>query len=382
MKIGILTFHFSDNFGALMQAYSLRQWFLQNGHDAFFIPYHPVHVEEGGPFRGILSPVNFKRNLTILYMRILNLWSKYFGDRKQRANFERFRLVHLGLSGSRCLTGDEVQQFISNCAMLVCGSDQIWAPSVQYGVDPVYFLNFPGAENCRRISYAASFGRSFLQPAYSEQVGSFLTGLDAISVRESSGVEIVNQVSGREALIVPDPTVLLGGFSGLIGEPSEVSNHLFCYALRSDKIIRNVAVTVSSILNLSLISARNSRQRWRDIGEGVSLGPEGWLEKLVTARFIVTNSFHGVALAVIYNKPFIAVSLPLGKESLNSRAINLLTSVGLMNRFLVKPDQGSIAALIQQEIDWAQVNDSLRKQRECAETYLFEQIEKTFGVEH
>ncbi|EDM85041.1 polysaccharide pyruvyl transferase family protein [Limnobacter sp. MED105] len=376
MKIGILTFHFSDNFGALMQAYALRQWFIRNGHDAVFVPYHPVHVEDGGSFRNILSASNFRRNLTILYMKILHIWGKVFGNRSQRMQFDRFRAAHLGLHGLRRLTGEEIQQDLVGCSMLVCGSDQIWAPSVQYGIDPVYFLDFPRASHFRRISYAASFGRGTLQANYAKEVGSLLMQLDAISVREFTGSEIVKRVSGREALVVPDPTILLGNFSPLLGERLDEADHVFCYALRSDEIIRGVAETVSSVLNLPLMSARNSRQRWHDIGEGFSPGPVDWLKKLVSAKFVVTNSFHGVALAVIHNKPFIAVSLPKKKESLNARAINLLTSIGLMSRFLKSADRESVLALLEQELDWASVNNSLKTQREFAESYLFEQIEK------
>lgn len=380
MKIFLLTYHFSDNFGALMQAYALRQWFLKNGCNAEFIPYQPVHVEEGGAFRNPFIPANFKINLTILYMKLLHWCGRVLGNKDQREKFELFRVQHLGVFKARCSTGDQLHRELTGGSMLVCGSDQIWAPSVQYGVDPVYFLDFPGAQSYRRISYAASFGRSALPLLYSNQVGNLLSRLDAISVREVTGAEIVKQCSAREALVVPDPTVLLGDFSGLVGSSVVQGEHIFCYALRSDEIIRDVAKCVSSALELPLISARNSRQRWRDIGGGFSPGPVEWLKSLLSAKFVVTNSFHGVALAVIHNKPFIAVSLPVKKDSLNARAINLLSSTGLMDRFVRSSEKSVIEPLITRQIDWSRVNQSLQAQRTIAESYLFEQIQKAEGV--
>lgn len=380
MRVGILTYHFSDNFGALMQAYALRQWFIKNGCNAEFIPYQPVHVEEGGVFKNPFILSNFKVNLTILYMKLLHWWGRAFGNRDQREKFELFRAQHLGVFKARCFTGDQLHPELIGCSMLVCGSDQIWAPSVQYGVDPVYFLDFCGSQSCRRISYAASFGRSVLDSPYAKQVGNLLNGLDAISVREATGAEIAYQCSGREALVVPDPTVLLGDFSRLVGNLVEQGEHIFCYALRSDEIIRDVAECVSSTLKLPLISARNSRQRWRDIGEGFSPGPLEWLKSLLSAKFVVTNSFHGVALAVIHNKPFIAVSLPIKKDSLNARAINLLSSIGLMDRFVRSSEKSVIKPLVSRQVDWSRVNQSLKAQRTIAESYLFEQIQKAEGV--
>jgi hypothetical protein len=380
MKIWLLTYHFSDNFGALMQAYALRQWFIKNGCVADFFPYQPVHVEEGGSFKNPFLPSNFRANVTILYMKITRCWGSIFGSKHQHLKFRLFRAQHLGVAKPRLFSGDQLRHEIADGSMLVCGSDQIWAPSVQYGVDPVYFLDFPGAESCRRISYAASFGRSSLQAIYSKQVGKLLNGLDAISVRESTGADIVKQCSGRDALVVPDPTVLLGDFSPLVGNSVEQGDHIFCYALRSDEIIRDVAECVSSTLELPLISARNSRQRWRDIGQGFSPGPVDWLKCLLGAKFVVTNSFHGVALAVIHNKPFIAVSLPVKKDPLNARAINLLSSTGLMDRFVRSSEQSVIEPLLSRQIDWSRVNQSLQAQRAVAENYLFEQIQKAKEV--
>ena len=54
-KIGILTFHFTNNYGGLLQAYSLRKFLVNNGHIVEFINYVPKHVEQGGDFINYLK---------------------------------------------------------------------------------------------------------------------------------------------------------------------------------------------------------------------------------------------------------------------------------------------------------------------------------------
>ena len=96
MRVGILTYHFSDNYGALFQAYALRQWFLDQGHKAEFVNYHPDHVEGGGDiqFDNLFS----RKNLKVLYLKLSRLKGKWFGNRQQQDNFDHFRHEFLGVT--------------------------------------------------------------------------------------------------------------------------------------------------------------------------------------------------------------------------------------------------------------------------------------------
>jgi hypothetical protein len=194
-------------------------------------------------------------------------------------------------------------------------------------------------------------------------------------VREASGAKIVKQLTGRDALVVPDPTILLGDFSSLLrGVELDPQDTIFCYALRSDAIVRDVAEMSAQHLGFPVISPRNSRQRWRDIGLGIVPGPVDWLRHLVRSRAVVSNSFHGIALAIIHNKPFIAVSLPGAKAGMNARVLNLLESTGLMGRFVTEANAARVATLSDEPIDWADVNTRLAVQRSVAEDYLRREI--------
>lgn len=376
MKVGLLTYHFSDNYGALFQAYSLRKWLQDRGVEAEFVNYHPKYVEEGGPLDQPWKPALWRKNATILYMKQAHLRRRLFGDRAQKARFDTFRREVLGVSGPRLMQAEDLAPEIARNDMLVCGSDQIWNPSIQRGLDPVYFLDIPGTDHTHKVAYSPSFGRTEIEPAYHAELHLLVSGLHGISVREATGLDILETagIARDRALVVPDPTVLLGGFDTLLDSGPEgravPDDSVFCYALRTDETIREVAEEAARLTGGPLRAPRSTHQRWRDIGEGIAPGPVEWLQTLARARMVVSNSFHGVALSVVLNRPFIAVGLPGKRAGMNARVQNLLSIAGLTDRILKTPDPAAVRALAAAPIDWDSVNARLATVRVRAEAYL------------
>lgn len=364
MRIGLLTYHFSENFGALMQAYGLRQWLITRGHDAQFINYHPSYVEEGGEFSRIWDPRRAKVNAKIAYLKLSTLQRRLFGNKEQARAFERFRQDALGITGKRLHTKAEVDAMLASQAkpfdVISVGSDQIWNPSQQYGLDPVYFADLAVKPGTRRISYAASFGKNSIDPQFEPQVRTLIRSLDGISAREESGAKIARRLSGREVTCVPDPTLLLGDFEPLIAKSEPIEKErIFCYTLRTGQGIREVADQVSKILGAEVVSPYNVHRRWAEIGRTIYPSPYGWLATIKASRFVLTNSFHGTVFAILMRKPFLVVGLPGTKKSLNERALNLLGLVGLEHRFVTGDQQDVVARLVSTEIDWAPVEQRL-----------------------
>lgn len=384
-RIGILTYHFSENFGALMQAYGLRQWLVEQGHRAEFVNYHPRYVEEGGDFERLLSPSAFRRNLKVAYLRLSTLQRRLFGSRLQAEQFENFRRDVLDVTGPRLFTQADVEAFFATQTerfdMLVCGSDQIWNPSSQKGLDPVYFLAMRDAAKARRVSYAPSFGKGSLDPAFDDEVRRFVLGIDGLSVREESGVEIVERITGRKAECVPDPTILLGDFSGLLNRAEPVgAGHVFCYALRTGDGIREVATKVSETIRAPIVSPYNVHRRWREIGKTVYPSPAGWVAMIDRASFVVTNSFHGTVLSILLKKPFLTVGLPGAKGGLNERVRNLLGQVDMMDRFVQAGDIEMTRRRLGENIDWEAISIRLGEMQRVGRSYLAKQLGEKNGV--
>jgi hypothetical protein len=379
MKAGIFTYHFSDNYGALFQAYALRKWLLDRGISAEFVNYHPAYVEEGGPLDRPWKASLWKKNATILYMRQAHLRRKLFGDSEQRKEFERFRSDYLGITGQRLFGPKELTPHLVDYDVLICGSDQIWNPSIQRGLDPVYFLDIPGAESVRKVAYAPSFGRSSIEPSHLKELNRLIEGLDAVSVRETSGLDILATagLSKVQACVVPDPTILRGRFDELLGGDTlkdSIDRSVFCYALRTDEVIRDVAKAAANHFGAKLLAPRSSHQRWHDIGQGVIPGPIEWLRMLARAKIVVSNSFHGIALSIVLNRPFIAVALPGKRAGMNARAENLLKLAGLTDRLVKTADPNEVRRLAEAPIDWSATNKRLATTRSEAEAYLDAQI--------
>lgn len=378
MKIGILTFHFSENFGALLQAYALRKWFTDHGHVAEFIPYHPAHVEEGGSVQLSLTASALKANAKILYLKSAAFLHSHFGNKTQAIRFAEFRANQLGISGAPLRTIAELEAISSRYDLIVAGSDQIWSPSVQYGFDPAYFLSFAKHSSARLVSYAASFGRDKLSPQELEALAPLLRHLSSISVRELSGVGLVKAASGRNAACVPDPTLLHEQYSELLHTSDDNrSGHIFCYALRTAEVIRDVAETTSQTLSAPIISPYNVHRRWREIGQTVHPGPAEWVSQLANASFVVTNSFHGTVFSILFRKPFLVAELPGSRAAMNARSRNLLGQLGLMDRFVGTDHLPMVRTLIGTPINWDTVAAKQEILRQSGASFLEDELART-----
>lgn len=377
MNVGILTFHFSDNYGAALQAYALRRWLTEQGHRASFIDYRPAHIEHGGRLSMPTSPARIKANLKVVYLAVSSFIHEHFGNRDQKEKFVRFREHFLDIPSGSALTDNEAcLAAAQSFDLIVAGSDQIWSPSQHFGFDPNYFLAFANAFPARKISYAASFGRDRVSSSEAAQLPRLLHNFDAISVREASGVMLVEQAIGHRPVNVPDPTLLHSNYTELT-DRAPTGHHdpyIFCYGLRSPDNIRQTADLISKQLSSPVLSPHNPHRRWVEIGSTVYPDPGEWVSLVKNARFVVTNSFHGTVFALLFRKPFIVAGLTGDKAPANARAINLLRTVGLDNRFAPSFSAQNVQALMASEIDWEAVDQRLADLRHAGNAFLSTQL--------
>jgi hypothetical protein len=368
-KIGILTFHFADNYGAVLQVYALQTYLLSLGHEVKIIDYHPDYVTKGGGFHLPTNRRKIKADIVIAYLRIQRLYAWLFDRSEQKKLFSDFRRTFLSIDNGNYPDAKSIRENPPDYDAYICGSDQVWNPSVQYGVDPVYFLDF-GSKKTRRISYAASFGKNTLDDEAKPRVASLLSRLDHISVREKSGIKIIKQLTGLTPHCLPDPTLLLDDYTSVTAEPEIREQYLMSYVLRCGDVVGDIQKYVADQLDLKIIVPNNPLKRWKDVGDVVYCGPREWLGYIKNARIVITNSFHGTVFSIIFKKPFITVGLTGKKEGLNERAISLLEMVGLKERLLDCYDESRIRYLIEAPIDWASVDSSLQTWRMQASEFF------------
>lgn len=376
MKIGILTFHFSNNYGALFQAYGLRNYLKELGHDVEFINYQPEYLEEGGEIK--LSNLFSKATLKIIYLKFVNLKEKYFGNKQKEKYFEEFKKDFLGINNTKIYKSkDELEYANLYYDLLITGSDQVWNPSEQYGIDNVYFLDFKTSNtNVKKISYAPSFGKDNLDETYKDEISKLISKLDSISIREISGQNIIENLVSIKPTLVPDPTVLVSDYKKIMNNyHTEEKDYIFCYYLRSRENIGEIAEYISQKENLQIYSPHNPHRRWKEIGSTVHPGPREWLYLLNNSKFVITNSFHGTMLSILLNKPFIVVGIGSGEKSkYNERAMNILKQCGLENRFITKFDKIKVVKLKNEKIDWIEVNKKMNDLKNEGINFLISSI--------
>lgn len=366
MRIGILTFHFVSNYGAVLQSYALRQALLQCGHDAGFIDYQPDYMTWGGSLRLPVSRAALRVNAQILAIRAARLRARRFSTFD--AAFARFRERHLPTLTPTVCDHDALANAMRSLDVVVCGSDQIWNPPLRHGVDLAYFAAM-APPLVRRVAYAASFGRDDIESEHYPAIRMGLQGLDAVGVREQGALGLVARISDVPATLVPDPTLLLTDYSPVI-EATGPSRTLFMYAIRGESLTRKVAEHLASHRDLALRTPFSPLQpRLRSSATPV-LSPAAWLGAIRDADVVVTNSFHGTVFSILFRRPFVALGLPGAKAGLSSRVISLLSQLGLSERFMPADDARDPRAVLEAPIDWEAVEVSLHTIRATGHTFL------------
>ena len=196
--IGIITFHYVNNLGAVLQASALQEYISQNVDDCELINYIPNND---------IPPRKFVFLRRIAHNSKILLTSKHpNADFKRERSFRKYRSKYMNISG-RCYYGDK--DIFSNPPeydVLVSGSDQIFNTTLT-GNSEAYYLGFD--HNAKKISYASSFGRTEITEKEKQLIVSGLDKFDYISVREKSGKEIVEKYTHRVPQLVVDPVFLL-----------------------------------------------------------------------------------------------------------------------------------------------------------------------------
>ena len=173
MKIGIVTFHFASNYGAVLQCYALQEYLTRRGHNVEVINYRPSYhmVRYAGwknPF--LVARENWKRNKNERKIKRIYIYIRGFvrgiilslkqTDGVKYRLFYDFTKKYL----NQTQTYRTVKQLRRNPPedeVYVVGSDQLWNPDfTDFRFDKAYFLDF-GAPTTKRLSYAVSMKEEY-----------------------------------------------------------------------------------------------------------------------------------------------------------------------------------------------------------------------------
>lgn len=320
MKIGILTYHRAYNYGAFLQAYALKVFLERCGNEAHFIDYWPYEHEKKysvGKINGIKS---FIRSLIILW--------------RSTPRYRRFRMEqqkYLGI-GAKPLFRNGKQLERLEYDVIVYGSDQIWWKSRlgDSGFDSVYWGQFI-KNDIKKVAYAASMGIIDLTEIDKNEITNYLKAFSHISVRESQLMNTLQPLTDKTIRTVLDPTLLMPSafWESFCGQLMPVKGkYILYYKMMNAPEADIFAIEMSKKLNLPVITIFGHMNTYKANKISSVTGVAGFLALIRNAEYVVSSSFHGVAMSIQFKKEFYA----MGMNNNSDRVSSLLSQLGLENR--------------------------------------------------
>ena len=370
MKIQVITYTRTRNYGGILQAFGLYRHLESCGYDVSFIDYVPerCNVEDRDTFVECMTRQSrfWGRNMATKYV-----WKKLSYPRTLKA-YRPFReFLDTRCTFTRRYTNcDELMADPPRGDVFVTGSDQVWNSGFTSDgkLDTPFYLPF--AEG-RKISYASSFGTASLDPENKEEVARLLSGYDAISVRERSGVAILESL-GLQGTAVCDPTMLCDPevWDELSSSDSSV-DHVLLYQVRFDCAVYEIARKIAQAKGKRLVVASmDPRDRCRVHGDSLVYPTvEEWLALIKCADSVVTDSFHASVFSILFNRPFL---VNIGaRRTMSTRISDLLDRTGLESRELAGGDSSEALQQLDISIDWKGACASVGNYRAESRRWLF-----------
>lgn len=365
MKVTQLTHPVLWNYGGMLQCYALQRVLMSMGIDVANLNYLPSNY----------ARYTVKNKLTAF---IKSLFLR-MGIRWKCSSIPMLLRCRVGV-----LFEKKYIKLIKNpdktANAYVIGSDQVWRTTYARPMASTefYFLSFASvAQRGKSIAYAASFGIDEWEgtPEETEKCRRLIHEFKAVSVREESGVQICRDVFGIHAVQMPDPTLLLtrDAYESLIAQ--EKNRHInapyfAAYILDETVESRNLLNTLIAQRSLFLqhLLPHVAEPHWWN---RLPLPVTQWLSYIRDCQFLITDSFHGCVMAIIFNKPFVCIG---NIERGSARFDTLFSTFHLQNRISSAEDIHKINQLIDMPINWGQVNSILERERKRGVLFLQENL--------
>ncbi len=326
--VGILTFHCADNYGALLQACSLRRCICSLGRKADIVRYEPAAV--AGGFRWIpYIPGGSRKSVLGRAIRgfryNLGKAPDFFRRRRCMNQFRNCFLTE-GFGFRLRFPGQWKRLPYRD---YVIGSDQVWNPQLTGGLQEAYFGFFKNPKKERVISYAASLGSSELASEYNDVFQRLIQNLDRVSLREKEAAGYVSRFFRGPVEICMDPVFLQDRsfWEGLERRPDR-EQYILVYNVDGNRRLYEYAGELSCKLGLPVVELGLGVWQKPVFWMDYQAGPQEFLGYIHHAECVVTNSFHGIAFSIIFEKRFIGFL----HETRGERTRNILKICGLEDR--------------------------------------------------
>ena len=340
-KIGIITFHAADNYGAVLQAYALQTYLAEQGNKVQIIDFVPYGVEKANKPLFVQEKSAIKR-----MMKKALILPNYFKLKKRNRSFASFRNEFLEL-GNKFRTAAEIKDTPLNYDICITGSDQVFNPLIKNS--NIYYLDF--CNEASKVAYAPSFGIKDFS-LVGEKTKYLIKQFNHLSCREIDGAEFLSTVTGNTVLTVSDPVFLLS--------PEEWSKittklcygkYIFVYDLNGGSNLIAIANKIKAETGFPIIcvTARKYYNTRYNVDElHVNSGPLEFISYIQHAEYVVTDSFHGTAFSILFRRKFISF---VALKHAGSRIQNLLERLGIEDQIYYNTKEFDINKVVFKEYD-------------------------------
>lgn len=356
MKSLTVTFHHSNNYGAVMQMFALHHTLVMMGHENMVLETRLVPSEsKKQKIKGV------KPRLRIIYIKFFEKLRK-----KERTklylSFANFKSNNVKFT--RPFTSmDDLRKNAPDVDCLITGSDQVWNMTSVPSMIPSRFLDF-GNKELIRFSFAASIENMNYNEEQIKYARKQLEHFKGISLREESARKFIEESIGLPAIQLLDPIFLLNKEEWLdfAIKPRINGPYILCYQVLSNKNMQKTVNRLKKETGFPIVSICNLPFKWIHSDYSFfDVSPEEFLGLINGASIVVTTSFHGTAFGILFNKP----TYSLTRVNSSNRIFGIMDMFGLTDHII--DDKSKIVI---RNIDWNKINQKIDKERIKSKNYL------------
>lgn len=381
-KVGICACYNNYNFGSMLQSFATQEIIEENGFEPEYIIYNKnkslkfkikslprlfnvsfvkSKLKELKKRKDINNHVEVKKNIEI---------RKKLFDNFQKEFYRNFSKEYIEY--------EDLKKGAKEYDSVLVGSDQLWLP-IGLGTNFYNLMFVPDEIN--KISYATSFGVSAVPWYQKSRTKKYLDRINYLSTRELKGKEIIKEISGLDANVVVDPTLLFNGkeWEKFIPNKEVVEDkYVFCYFLGNVKEYRDEAQKIANKFGYKTVIIPHldefveSDENFGDI-KLYEVGPKEFVNLIRNAEFVCTDSFHGTVFSLLNHKKFMTFNRYAegSKNSRNSRIDSLCSQVGISDRRYNNNIEN-----IEKEIDYVAVDKKIEELRSFSKNFLKKALNK------
>lgn len=370
-KIAIVTWTKWNNYGTILQSYALYRLLESWGHDVVVLDDKYITSTKCVEVYGQETWWSYLKSNFKKAFAHKTTFERFSIKRETRCIKEKRRLIKYHRKNVKY---NSLHKLEKSFDIFICGSDQIWTPNDIY-FDPYYFLGF--VKNKKKISYSPSIGVSEYPMDKKEIIRPLLESFSNISVREETGKKIIGDICNKEISVCLDPTLLIdqNNWHKELKIKNIDKEYALCYFLGEQEWYRKDTEMFCKNKNIELVTIPMFKQDMNYGNRIENVGVKGFVELIANARYIFTDSFHGMLFSIIFKKEVFVFSRfkCTDKLSQNSRIEDFVNKIGLSSRY-IKEERAILD--IDEKIDYNKIYKVIDGYRNLSLKYLKSSLTK------